>query len=132
MITEAITALQEKGGSSRQAIIKYIIENYKIDADNVSGASLKLALKRGVANGHLKQSKGTGASGSFKLGDKQNEKTNPKNPTVVKLKNPKNTKHKITVAKKTKVANSKKMKISTSKMTEKAADPNATIQPPKK
>jgi len=68
MIKEAIAALKEKGGSSRQAILKYIIKTHKIKADNVTGAQLKIALKRGVTSGDLKQSKGTGASGSFKLG----------------------------------------------------------------
>ena len=31
---------------------------------------LRMALKRGVTAGNLKQVKGTGASGSFRLGDK--------------------------------------------------------------
>jgi len=82
MIKEAITALKEKGGSSRQAILKYIIKTHKVNADNVSGAQLKLALKRGVAKGELKQSKGTGASGSFKLGAVKAEK--PKKKVVKK------------------------------------------------
>uniref|UniRef100_A0A8W8I3H6 H15 domain-containing protein n=1 Tax=Magallana gigas TaxID=29159 RepID=A0A8W8I3H6_MAGGI len=68
MIKAALTALKEKGGSSRQAILKYIIANNKVDAEAAS-RHLRMALKAGVKNGTLKQSKGTGASGSFKLGE---------------------------------------------------------------
>jgi len=66
MIKAAITALKERGGSSRQAILKYISANYKV-GDNAA-SHLKLALRAGVKNASLAQSKGTGASGSFKLG----------------------------------------------------------------
>jgi len=68
MIAAAIAALKERGGSSRQAILKYITANYKV-GDNAN-SHLKLALKRGVATGALAQVKGTGASGSFKLAKK--------------------------------------------------------------
>merc|ERR1711884_270544 len=69
MIKAAITTLKERGGSSRQAILKYISANYKV-GDNAA-SHLKLALRAGVKNGSLAQSKGTGASGSFKLGAKK-------------------------------------------------------------
>ena len=65
MITAAITALKERTGSSRQAIVKYIKANYKV-GDNAD-VHVKMALKRGVASGALAQPKGTGASGSFKV-----------------------------------------------------------------
>ena len=65
MIAAAITALKERTGSSRQAILKYISANYKV-GDN-AGVHVKLALKKGVASGALKQVKGAGASGSFKV-----------------------------------------------------------------
>lgn len=65
MITAAITALKERTGSSRQAIVKYIKANYKV-GDNAD-VHVKMALKRGVASGALSQPKGTGASGSFKV-----------------------------------------------------------------
>jgi histone H1/5 len=68
MIVAAITALKERSGSSRQAILKYIQANYKV-GDN-PGVHLKLALKRGVTGGVLTQPKGTGASGSFKVAKK--------------------------------------------------------------
>ena len=65
MIAAAISALKERTGSSRHAILKYIQANYKV-GDSAS-THVKLALKRGVVAGKLVQPKGTGASGSFKL-----------------------------------------------------------------
>lgn len=67
MIVAAITALKERNGSSRQAISKYIKANYKV-GDNAD-VHLKIALRRGVTSKKLKQPKGTGASGSFKVGE---------------------------------------------------------------
>ncbi|KAI3418409.1 hypothetical protein GPALN_009731 [Globodera pallida] len=54
-------ALSAKNGSSREAILKFIMVNF--DANGY----LKKALTRAVASGDLKQVKGFGASGSFKL-----------------------------------------------------------------
>lgn len=65
MIAAAVTALKERNGSSRQAIVKYIKANYKVG--DSADVHVKMALKRGVAGGTLLQPKGTGASGSFKL-----------------------------------------------------------------
>jgi len=67
MIIAAIGALKERTGSSRQAILKYILSNYKIGNEDSAKTHLKQALKRGVASGKLVHAKGTGASGSFKL-----------------------------------------------------------------
>lgn len=64
MIVTSVETLKERGGSSRQAITKYIKANYNV-GDN-PGPHIKMALKRGVAGGKLLQPKGTGASGSFK------------------------------------------------------------------
>lgn len=68
MIQAAVGSLKERGGSSRQAILKYILANYKVD-EKQANSHLKLALRAGVKSGSLKQSKGTGASGSFRLGE---------------------------------------------------------------
>jgi len=65
MISAALASLKERNGSSRIAIMKYINANFKV-GDNAN-SHVKLALKRGVAGGSIKQVKGTGASGSFKL-----------------------------------------------------------------
>lgn len=67
MIAAAVKALKERTGSSRQAILKYIVAHYKVGDEKKAGVRLKLALKKGVASGALKQVKGAGASGSFKL-----------------------------------------------------------------
>lgn len=71
MIVAAITATKERGGTSRQKILKYIGANYKV-GDGFE-AHARLALKRMVTNGTLIQTKGTGASGSFKLAKKSTE-----------------------------------------------------------
>ena len=71
MIAAAVGSLKERGGSSRQAILKYIVKNFNVGKDErVVNQHLKMALRAGVKNGALKQSKGSGASGSFRLGDK--------------------------------------------------------------
>merc|ERR1711962_284940 len=80
MITAAIAALKERTGSSRQAIVKYISANYKVG--DSAGTHVKLALKRGVASGQLKQVKGAGASGSLKNVEKAKPK--PKKPAAKK------------------------------------------------
>ena len=68
MVGKAISALKERGGSSRQAILKYILANFNVGKDaKPVNARLKLALRAGVKNKNLKQAKGTGASGSFRL-----------------------------------------------------------------
>ena len=83
MITVAIGALKERTGSSRQAITKYIAANYKVDQDKAS-VHIKMALKRGVANGTFSQPKGTGASGSFKVVKKAEPKKPAKKPAAKK------------------------------------------------
>lgn len=66
MVNNAIQNLKERSGSSLQAIKKYISANYKIDADKLS-PFIKKYLKSAVTGGQLVQTKGKGASGSFKL-----------------------------------------------------------------
>jgi len=91
---------QERGGSSRQAILKYIVKHYNVGHDErLVNAHLKLALRAGVKNGTLKQAKGTGASGSFRVGDKKEKAEKPKKKVVKKAK-----------AKKPKPAGAKKAK----------------------
>lgn len=66
MVNAAIKALKERGGSSLQAIKKYITGTYKIDAEK-QAPFIKKYLKAAVASGNLVQTKGKGAAGSFKL-----------------------------------------------------------------
>ena len=78
MIAAAIAALKEKTGSSRQAILKYICANYKVDAAKAA-VHLRLALKRGVAAGALKMAKASGkGAGKYKLGEKAKAVKKPK------------------------------------------------------
>ncbi|XP_014680140.1 PREDICTED: histone H1-beta, late embryonic-like [Priapulus caudatus] len=77
MVITAIDDLKERGGSSRQAILKYIVVHYTVRADEkVVNTQVKLALRRGVKEGDLRQVTGSGASGSFRLGDKKKKKKN--------------------------------------------------------
>ncbi|PNE09478.1 Histone H1.1 [Cryptotermes secundus] len=66
MVGNAIRSLKERGGSSLQAIKKYIAANYKVDSEKLS-PFIKKYLKTAVASGELVQTKGKGASGSFRL-----------------------------------------------------------------
>lgn len=93
--------VQERGGSSRQAILKYIIKHYNVGHDErIVNAHLKVALRAGVKNGTLKQSKGTGASGSFRIGEKKEKAV--KKPKAARAKKPKAKKPKAAGAKKAK------------------------------
>lgn len=69
MVTEAIRALKERGGCSRQKILKYIMANFKVGKEKTVNTHVKSTLKKLVETGMLKQNKGTGASGSFRLGE---------------------------------------------------------------
>jgi hypothetical protein len=92
MVKQAVSSLKERGGSSRQAILKYILKNFDVGKDEKPvNSRLKLALRAGVKNDSLKQSKGTGASGSFKLGsvaEKKPKKKVAKKPAAKKVKKP--------------------------------------------
>ena len=68
MILEAIRKLAERSGSSRQAIVKFVVGNFAVEQKQAN-QHIKVALKAGVKQGWLKQSKGVGASGSFRVGD---------------------------------------------------------------
>ena len=89
MVTAAVEDLKERGGSSRQAIVKYIMKNYNV-GDNATAVNsrVKTALKAGVKAGTLKQAKGTGATGSFKIGEKPKAEKKPKKQVVKKPKSP--------------------------------------------
>ena len=67
MIATAITTLKDRTGSSRQAILKYICANYKVDAAKAA-VQLRMALKRGVAKGALKMARASGkGAGCYKV-----------------------------------------------------------------
>merc|ERR1711973_872185 len=65
MIVAAIKALKERSGSSKRNILKYIVANYKV-GDQAS-IRLNIALRKLGKAGKLKQVKGVGARGSFRI-----------------------------------------------------------------
>merc|ERR1711915_1044081 len=67
MILAAVKALKDRKGSSKAAILKYVLANYKVGDEKKASVRVKLALRKLGASGKLVQQKGTGASGSFKL-----------------------------------------------------------------
>lgn len=77
MVLAAVKNLKERGGSSLQAIKKYISANYKVDADKLA-PFIKKYLKSAVTSGSLVQTKGKGASGSFKLPTAEKSSEAPK------------------------------------------------------
>ncbi|XP_027621844.1 histone H1t [Tupaia chinensis] len=68
LITEALSASQERAGMSLAALKKALAAaGYDVEKNN---SRIKLGLKGLVSKGTLVQTKGTGASGSFKLNKK--------------------------------------------------------------
>ena len=127
MVTAAITALKDRKGSSLAAIKKYVAGNYKVDMDRIA-PFIRRFLKAAVEKGALKQTKGTGAAGSFKLGEQpkppKKEKVAKKPKAVAKKpKTPKKAAKKP-AAKKTPKKAAKKPKAASAK---KAAKPKKTV-----
>merc|ERR1712037_251509 len=87
MITAAIKGLKDKKGSSRQAILKYIVANNKVDAAK-AGVRVKLALRKMVAAKKVVAAAAAGkkGAGSFKLPAKEPK---AKKPAAKKAKKPK-------------------------------------------
>merc|ERR1711936_407262 len=79
MITAAIKGLKDKKGSSRQAILKYIVANNKVDAAK-AGVRVKLALRKMVAAKKVVAAAAAGKKGvgSFKLPAKEPKAKKPK------------------------------------------------------
>lgn len=125
MIKAAIKALKERNGSSRQAIIKYIQSNYKVGSN--TEVMVKRSLKNMVKNAKLVQTKGAGASGSFKLPAKA-EEPKKKKPVAKKAAAPKK---KPAAAKKPKSATPKKSKAAKSKPASAKKAPAAAAKPKK-
>lgn len=137
LVIRAITTLKERNGSSLQAIKKFIASEYKLDTDRLAPFIRKF-LKNAVISGKLVQTKGKGASGSFKLpsnalnpSEKKNKatklKAKPKHSDK-SLKNEKKTKEKSVVSTKAATKNTipEKKKHATSKKQSKKS--SATIE----
>ncbi|XP_016317396.1 histone H1.4 [Sinocyclocheilus anshuiensis] len=77
-----VSSSKERGGVSLVALKKALAASgYDVERNN---SRIKLAVKRLLASGRLIQTKGTGASGSFKIGSKA--ATKPKKPKAKRAK----------------------------------------------
>merc|ERR1712083_199518 len=86
MIPAAIAGLKDRSGSSRQAILKWIKANYKVEHPQ-AGQHLNMALKAGVKKGTLKMARASGkGAGSFKLGEKPKVAKKAKKPKAANKK----------------------------------------------
>merc|ERR1712088_274173 len=86
MSVAAITALKERTGSSRQAILKYVVANYKVGEAARAGKLLNAALKKAAAPGKKN-------SGCYKVAEKpkvekKKAKKPAKKPAAKKAKKP--------------------------------------------
>merc|ERR1712152_121042 len=88
MIKAAIKALGDKKGSSRQAILKYVCANYKVDAAKAT-SRVRIALKKLVDSKAIVTAAAAGkkGAGSFKLPAKEPKAA--KKPAKPKAKKPK-------------------------------------------
>merc|ERR1711881_451232 len=79
MIKTAIKSLADKKGSSRQAILKYIVANNKVDAAKAA-VRVHLSLKKMLAAKKLVPAAAAGrkGAGSFKLPKKEPKAKKPK------------------------------------------------------
>lgn len=84
MVDAAIGTLKERGGSSVLAIKKFVAATYKVDVEKLA-PFIKKYIKGAVIKGHLLQTKGKGASGSFKLSVKP-KSVKPKKTTAAAAK----------------------------------------------
>ncbi|KAK7005585.1 hypothetical protein SK128_009981 [Halocaridina rubra] len=134
MIAAAVKALKERSGSSRQAILKYIVANYKVGDEKKAASRLKIALKKGVTSGALKQVKGSGASGSFKIAKDEAPVKKPvaKKAKKAKAATPKKAKKPAAVKKAKKPAAKKAKKPAAKKAAKKPAAKKAGKKPAKK
>merc|ERR1712186_200302 len=87
MILTAIKALKERGGSSRQAILKYVVANNKVDAAKAAGP-LKLALRKALAAGTIVKAKAAGKGAGKPKAKKPKKVKKAKKPAAKKAKKP--------------------------------------------
>lgn len=83
MVHQALTDLKSRKGTSMYAIKKYIHDNFRVDVEKINYIIKKL-IKAEVEAGTIVQTKGIGASGSFKLAVGK-EKVQQKKAMVKKL-----------------------------------------------
>merc|ERR1712236_26350 len=86
MVTDAITTMKDRSGSSRKAITRHILETHKIDAAKV--IHIRKAIAHGMEKGILKQARTSGkGAGSFRVAkeEKLKKATKPKKPVAKKV-----------------------------------------------
>ena len=129
MVKAAIKALKERNGSSLPAIKKYIAAEYKVDTVKLA-PFIKKAIKTMVEKKALVQTKGKGASGSFKLAAAEKKEKKVKTPKKKVAKKPKAAKKvktpKKKAAKKPKAEKKAKTPKKKAEKKPKAAKPKAT------
>ncbi|WKY13537.1 hypothetical protein Q1695_004407 [Nippostrongylus brasiliensis] len=127
MIKGAVLALNESKGASKPAILKYLAQHYQL-GENLPKINNHLctALRKALRDGNIEQTKGHGASGSFKVSSAPVKKTKPtraaKKPVEVKPTKPAEEKSVKQPKKKTKkpaakAAKAKKAKVTATKTT---------------
>ncbi|KAE9419100.1 hypothetical protein Angca_002270 [Angiostrongylus cantonensis] len=121
MIKSAIKELKDRKGASKQAILKFIVQKYKVgDNEKQINARLRLALKRGVQSGLLTQASGTGAAGRFRLAEKSSHEATTKVPRKPKVKSKAKPKERVAAS-----PNKQVKKEKSSSSPKKAAKPKA-------
>jgi len=107
MITTALGALKHRSGSSRQAILKYICANYRVD-DKKAATQTRLALKRMTTGGELRMAKEKGkGAGCYKLAASSEKSEKSRLPKKAKKAETTKKVKKPATAKKTKVTKAK-------------------------
>merc|ERR1711973_111328 len=123
MIEEAIRADASRTGTSKQLIVKYLVENFSLDPEK-SKHYIKAALKKGLETKHFKMAKESGkGANSYKLGEtatktkKPKESKSPQKPESAKAPKKKIVSESATTPKKAKTAVSKVKEASKPKKT---------------
>lgn len=132
MVNAAISTLKERGGSSTQAIKKYIASHYKVDVEKLA-PFIKKYLKNSVVSGTLVQTKGKGASGSFRMqSDKASKPKSAAKPKAKKAAKPAAAKKAAKPKTPKKAAAAKKPKAKPAKSPKKAKAAKPKAAKPKK
>merc|ERR1711973_523336 len=86
MIEEAIRADASRTGTSKQLIVKYLVENFSLDPEK-SKHYIKAALKKGLETKHFKMAKESGkGANSYKLGETATKTQKPESAKAPKKK----------------------------------------------
>ncbi|KAA0724134.1 Histone H1 [Triplophysa tibetana] len=131
LVVKVVSASKERSGVSLAALKKALAAGgYDVEKNN---SRVKIAIKSLVTKGTLVQTKGTGASGSFKLNKKQGETKKPSTKAAPKAKKQKTAEAKKSPKKAKKPAATAVKKTTKSpKKAKKPAAPKKAAKSPKK